>query len=143
MSELEKTWKLDKIELRELPQVLIQCGRAVVREITRCVLERKKPIGAPQKANAMSTVVKKGHDHPVAEKRFRFAKESTFHVEPRGEMSVVISCVSPEDGEIGARLEDRGYEFFGITEKASEDAYKIMDTFLTKAVVKAFEGKNS
>jgi len=141
MSELEKTWKLDKIDLRELPQALIQCGRAVVKEITRCVLERKKPDGSPQKDNAMSTVVKKGHDHPVAEKRFRFAKESTFHVEPRGEMSVMISCASAEDGEIGAKLEERGYEFFGITDKASEDAFRIMDTYLTNAVVKSFEGK--
>lgn len=112
-----------------------------MREITRCVLEKVKPSGVAQKQNAPSTILAKGHDHPVVEKRFRFAREATYSVSPLEQNRVMITTVSPEDAEIGAHLEAHGYDFFGITDAASEEAYRIMDTYLCQKVNEAFGGK--
>lgn len=140
MSEVGKRLGFDAPDFRDLPQVLLQCGKAVVREITRCVLDRQQPDGMPQKANAASTIAKKGHDHPVAEKQFRFAKESTYKLEARDQDSLVIGIRSATDGEIAAHLEEKGYHFFGVTDAADKEVYDILDTYLTKTVDECFEG---
>lgn len=132
---------IGKPDFRELPQVLTQCGRAVVREITRCVLERQQPDGSPQRQNAQSTIERKKHDHPVIEKRARFTKESTFKVTPVSDSSVMITIASAEDSEIASHLDDMGYEFFGITDAASEEAYRIFDRYLENVVSRAFGGR--
>ena len=134
-------WKLEDPDFRDLPKVLKQCGRAVVKEITRGVLESKRPDGAPQKSNQMSTIVRKGHDTPVAEHQFRFAKEATYVVTPHDDHTIRIGVLNPEDSNIAAHLENKGYDFFGITEAGEEEAFEIMDAYLVKKVNEAFGGR--
>lgn len=139
--EIGKTWRLNKPSFQDLPKTLELCGRVVVREIIRCVSERLRPSGAPQKQNAPSTILKKGHDHPVLEKRGRFMKQGTYRVTPIAEDRVMISIANPFDSEVAAHLEGQGYEFFGITDQAEKEAFAIMDGYLMRKVDEAFGGK--
>lgn len=135
---MNRRFELPPPDLSDLPQVLKQCGVAVVKEVTRSVMEQRKPDGTAQKRNAISTIVKKGHDHPVAEKRFRFAKVSTYLITPYEKDSVRISIPNPEDSNVAAHLHEQGYDFFGITDQAEEEAFDIMDTYLQQKVREAF-----
>jgi hypothetical protein len=134
-------WNLDDFNFRDLVPVLKQCGRAVVREITRGVLERKRPDGLPQKANKERTIIRKGHDTPLRETQFRFAKEATYVVTPHDDHSIKIGVVNPEDANIAAHLQNNGYEFFGITEAAEKEAWEILDTYVAQVVKNAFEAR--
>ncbi len=130
-----------EISFDKLSETLIACGRIVVREIIQGVKSRTKPDGSPQKANAPSTVKAKGHDHPVVEKRHRFEQPSTYLVAPIEENTVAITILSPTDSEIAAGLDERGYEFFGITDKAADEAYDIMDAYLAQEIGKQWGNK--
>ena len=132
---------LGEISFDKLSETLVACGRVVVREIIQGVKNRTKPDGSPQKVNAPSTVKAKGHDHPVIEKRRRFEQPSTYFVAPIEENAVAITILVPENSEIAARLDERGYEFFGITDKASDEAGDIMDAYLAQEIGKQWGNK--
>lgn len=136
-----RQWKLDPHRMLDLKETLVACGRLVVRGIIDCVKTRRKPDGSPQKQNKISTIVRKGHDHPVTEKRWRFTKPATYKVIPVSDTSVMITTAGTEDGFIAAQLDKKGYEFFGVTDNAADEAYAIMDQYIVDKVKKAFEGK--
>jgi hypothetical protein len=137
----KQEWELSKPVFSDLQETLTLCGRHMVDGIIGCVTTRRKPDGSAQKQNAPSTIAKKGHDHPIFDKIGRFMKQGTYRVEPRDEMSAMISIFSPADSEIAASLEERGYEFFGITDPAADKAYEEMDKYLVRKVNEAFGGE--
>jgi hypothetical protein len=133
--------KLEDLHFTNLIEVMQAAGVFVVDGIIKCVSKRVKPNGIPQKQNAASTIAAKGHDHPIFEKIGRFMKRITYLVTPRDDRSVVITIGSPADSEIAAHLDDMGYEFFGITDEASEKAYAAMDKYLCDTVKKTWGGR--
>jgi hypothetical protein len=133
--------KLEEMHFTNLIEVMQAAGVFVVDGIIKCVSKRVKPNGMPQKQNAASTIAAKGHDHPIFEKVGRFMKRITYLVTPRSETSVVITIARAGDSEIAAHLNDMGYEFFGITDEASEKAYEAMDKYLCDQVKKTWGGR--
>jgi hypothetical protein len=131
---------LDEPQWFDLKETLLACGRAVVLGITGCVKAGVKPDGSMQKQNAPSTIKAKGHAHPVVEKKHRFEKPKTYNVTAIDENKVMITVTNPENSMIAGYLEDRGYEFFGITPAAEEKAWKILDAYIITKLADTFGG---
>lgn len=134
-------FRLPEIQFADLKDVMTKCGNLVVRGIIGCVENRQKPDGSGQKQNAESTIKRKGHDQPVVEKKRRFEKAKTYKVEVIDESkgTVAITIAAPEDSQIAAFLEEKGYDFFGITKDAEDRSYQLMDAYIVERVRGAFK----
>jgi hypothetical protein len=137
----DEDWVFDEIRFDSLEDVIQAIGNVVVTGCIRCVATRTKPDGSPQKQNAPSTVKRKGHDHPVVEYKHRFEKRSTYLVLTPTPRSGMVTLRRDEDSRIGAELEKKSYDFFGITDDAYRQGDALMDEYLKDQVRKAWQGK--
>lgn len=142
MKTTKPRWEFDEIRFESLEEAIRAAGNAIVLGVIRCVQTRQKPDGTPQKTNAPSTVARKGHDQPVVEHRHRFEKRGTYQVLTPTPRSGMVTMRQPEDAYIGAKLEEHGYEFFGITDQAYEQGDAIMDRYLRDQINRAWGGKS-
>lgn len=132
-------FRLNNIDFSDSIEVLKKAAKVVRTEIVRLVVSRQQPDGSPQKQNATSTVLKKGHDHPLVEKKGRFQNPGTYHIEQMGPDAVSIT-MSSEDSNVAAQITRKGYDFFDVTPEAEREAYRMMDQYLARKVREAFRG---
>lgn len=140
-SDAADKYSFDPPQFRDLVDMLGKCGEIVIKGITQCVTRGVKPNGSQQKQNAASTILAKGHSHPVTEFRGRFEKRATYSNAPIDAETVMIGIRSGEDSEIGAALHGKGYEFFGVTDDAARRCDQLMDLYVQERITDAFQGK--
>lgn len=138
---IEREWKMRPFQFEDLADALKRCGQLFIRGVVGNVAKRTKPDGSPQKQNAESTIKRKKHDHPLVERQGRFQKASTYQVQITGPKEIMIMLPDPVDSEIGARVEEMGYKFFGPTEAVSDAADRVMAQYLDEEVLKATGGR--
>lgn len=124
-----------------IPIVLGQMGKVCVKHIVQRIYSRIKPDGSMQKQNAPSTILAKGHDHPLiggSKESPLLARETTYTIDTPDDMTAVIS-IKPERANIAYLVEEKGYEFFAISEDAEQEMLELFGTWMEKQVDKYFD----
>ena len=122
-----------------LVRILHVCANIIVKDIMKHVATRRKITGGAQKQNAPSTIRKKGHDWQLRGTKDTFLQKNTYVVviEPDGSGGHVYFDYPTPDGSrnVGICVTRKGYEFFGISEKAQRDCRRILQGWLRGSVI--------
>lgn len=104
--------------LGKISEAVTKGGARAVRQLAEAAIEtvveeidaRIQPSGAAQKRNAVSTIRRKGHDHPLVETGL-LRRAVAWQIRDAGPSSVVVSPPDGRDGEVAKRLVKLGYRF--------------------------------
>lgn len=119
----------------ELIQILRLCAQVVRDDIRKNVRGRLALNGSPQRPNKMSTILRKGHDHQLYEKRGTFFKEDTYRISVNARYALIEFIYPAQDGgNVGVYVTAKGYEFWGISPKAESKIGRLLDGWFRKTL---------
>lgn len=121
-----------------LSRLLHLCADTIVKDIMKNILARRKLDGNPQKKNAPSTVKAKGHDWQLRAKKDTFLKKPTYviNINPDGSGgNIFFDYPAPDGGNVGFYVTKKGYDFWGISEKAQTDCRKLLQGWMKGTVI--------
>ena len=131
-----------KPDFSRLKDIMAQAGRVVVADIVQGIVEKVKPDGSPQKMNASETIKRKGHDHPLiggSSESPKLARQQSYKVEAVDDETVQIT-IKNYRAKVGVYVQKRGYDFFGISRRASDKAISLVNKYITGQVRKWWKG---
>ena len=92
---------------------LQRLANLVVADITHGIITRRSITGGAQKRNKTSTIVKKGHDHPLiggSPQSPMLALKSTYTV--KASDTRVTIAIKPKRADVAGYVEKKGFLFF-------------------------------
>lgn len=143
-------------DLARLNEHLLEATRSVMRDVAReapreqarLIAERRRPNGAPQKANAPSTVRRKGHDLPLRDAGL-LANPAAYPI--RQTERGAIALLPPTRREVVRFLRRKGYGVWGVSarlrafavQRWREESVRLRDLLPSLSVVQVFDGDGS
>ena len=123
---------------KDIENILRLCCKIVKEDIKNNVKRRKAIDGGPQKANAVSTVRKKGHNWQLRHRYDGFLDDTTYKISVYNDRAVIefdypVNKYSGKGGgrllatrNVGILVENKGYYFWGISENAAAKCQKLI-----------------
>jgi len=126
-------------ELGEIAEAIV-----IPAQVKR-IADRENVEGGEQRKNAPSTEARKGHDHPLVEKGLLASLKSYAQKARPKEVRVFVRRVTARRGKrrdtprnrVVDYLDDRGYRYFGLSEKDEKRIQEHMETTMFQRVKKA------
>lgn len=127
-------WSINQPDFSDVIFHLRYLAGVVIDDMRKNVVDRRDLFGLSQKTNAPSTIRKKKHDHPLIGTERLFALRSGYEIVESGPEEVTI-FLCQERADVAVYVENLGYIFFGISNRADRKIVNSWNRYI-KAKVK-------
>ena len=134
------TWNFTLPDFGDVSKVMAQSAKIVVDDIVHGIAARRSIDGGSQKANAISTVLQKKHDHPLiggSSVSPLLAKASTYSIQQPTPEEAEIRIKSVR-ADVGVYVERKGYKFFGISKRAEKEIVRTWTDYVQRKIKRLF-----
>lgn len=133
-------WTLKSPDFSDLPHILRRGCQLIIEDIVYGIAMRRAVDGGPQKRNAISTIIKKKHDHPLIggdEDSPQLARTRMYQIS-ENPLGMMIS-IRKKRSKIAVYVENLGYSFFGISRRADKQLEDIWTRYLHTKIREIFK----